>query len=103
MPRELYVLSEILSVIEKFEKTHACRPAAVCLNTRHMLELMDEWADLFDGSRPLAQGVRFVVVAQHEAPRPRALPLPAAGRGRAATPPDADVLLAWSTGRQNLA
>jgi hypothetical protein len=93
------VLSQILSVIEGFERTHGCPPAAVCLNTRHMLELMDEWADLFDG-QPLALGVRLVVVAESEAPLPQALGAPARPR---APEPDADVLLAWTPGQQSFA
>ena len=97
------MLSEILSVIREFEEGHGIRPTAVCLNTRHMLELMDEWADLFDGSQPLALGVRFVVVAERDAPCPKALAAPASTRSRAAAAPDADVLLAWSTGRQQRA
>lgn len=95
------MLSQILSVIEEFERTHGSRPAAVRLNTHHMLELMDEWADLFDG-QPLALGVRLVVVADGEAPLPQAVGAGASARPRAVTP-DADVLLAWNPGRRSFA
>lgn len=97
------MLNRILSLINDFERTHGNRPAAVCLNARHMLALMDEWADLFDREQPLALGVRLVVVSQAEAPRPQAMARPASARSRFATSPDADVVLAWTPNQQNRA
>lgn len=95
------MLSQILFLINEFESRQGCRPAAVRLSARHMLELMDEWAERFDREPPLTLGVRLVVVRDAEAPQPQALARPASARNHPAAALDADVALAWTPNPQN--
>lgn len=70
------MLSYILRIMQEFEREHGRRPQVICLNPRHMRELLHECPDLFNEKRPIPLGFRVVVLSEKELPHPKAMWLP---------------------------
>ena len=70
------MLSYILKIMQEFERAHGRRPHTICLNPRHMRQLMHECPDIFSERRPVPLGFRVVVLPEDELPHPKALWLP---------------------------
>lgn len=67
------MLSYILRIMQEFERTHGRHPQVICLNPRHMRQLMHECPDLFNERRPVPLGFRVVVLPEEELPHPKAV------------------------------
>jgi hypothetical protein len=70
------MLSQILGIIQEFERSHGRRPQLVCLNERHVEELRTEYPGLFDEDTVMRWGFRIMVVTESELPHPKAVWLP---------------------------
>jgi hypothetical protein len=78
------MLSYIMRIMQEFEREQGRRPQVICLNSRHMRELMHECPDLFNDRRPVPLGFRVIVLSEETLPHPKAvwLPPPAATKHR---------------------
>lgn len=70
------MLNYILRILQEFEREQGRRPQVICLNPRHLRELLHECPDLFNRKRPVPLGFRVVVLSEKELPHPRAVWLP---------------------------
>jgi hypothetical protein len=70
------MLSYIMGLVQAFEYKHGVRPQMVCLNPRHLRQLLVEYPDIdreifFNGL-----GVRILVLPENDLPHPRVEWLP---------------------------
>ena len=81
------MLSYIMGLVQAYEYRHGVRPQMVCLNPRHLRQLLVEYPDI-DHEKFITQlGVRILVLPENELPHPRVVWLPpirTIGEGRPA-------------------
>jgi hypothetical protein len=70
------MLSHLLGIIQEFERNHGRRPQLVCLNQRHLRQLMEECPRLFDGDAAVPLGFRILMLPEADLPHPKAVWLP---------------------------
>lgn len=96
------MFSYILRIIQEFEQTHGRRPQWICLNPRHMHQLMEECPDLFNQETAMPLGFRLMIVPESNLAHPRAVWLPPRKPKTRQPLPSEDLqLISWSTGRRH--
>lgn len=70
------MLSYILRIMQEFERTYGRHPQVICLNPRHMRQLLDECPNFFSVDRPIPLGFRVKVMPESTLPHPKALWVP---------------------------
>ena len=70
------MLSYIMGLVQAFEYRHGFRPQMVCLNPRHLRQLLVEYPNV-DPEKFFSQlGFRILLVQEHDLPHPRVVWLP---------------------------
>jgi len=70
------MFTDLLKLIQDFERTHGHRPQVICLNPTHMRQFMEECPDLFSPETAMPLGFRLVIVPESELAHPKAMWLP---------------------------
>ena len=71
------MLSYLFGLIQAFERAHGPLPLLVCLNTRHLQQLLNECPNLASGNHPMPLGFRISVLPEDALPHPKVMLLPA--------------------------
>jgi hypothetical protein len=71
------MLSYLFGLIQAFERAHGRLPLLVCLNTRHLQQLLNECPCLASGNHPMPLGFRISVLPEDALPHPKVMLLPA--------------------------
>lgn len=70
------MLSYVMGLVQAFEHRHGFRPQMVCLNPRHLRQLLAEYPDV-DPEKFFSQlGVRILVLPENDLPHPCVVWLP---------------------------
>lgn len=70
------MLSSLMGLVQAFERTHGFRPHLVCLNLRHLRQLLAEYPEV-DQEKLLANlGFRILLLHEYDLPHPRVAWLP---------------------------
>jgi len=83
------MLSYIMGLVQAFEYKHGVRPQMVCLNPRHLRQLLVEYPDIDREKFFNGLGVRILVLPENDLPHPRVERLPS-GRPRVEARPVID-------------
>lgn len=70
------MLSYIMGLVQTFEYRHGVRPQVVCLNPRHLRQLLVEYPDIDREKFFSGLGVRILVLPENDLPHPRVEWLP---------------------------
>ena len=70
------MLSYIMGLVQAFEYKHGVRPQMVCLNSRHLHQLLVEYPDIDREKFFNGLGVRILVPPENDLPHPRVEWLP---------------------------
>jgi hypothetical protein len=70
------MLSYIMGLVQAFEYRHGVRPQVVCLNPRHLRQLLVEYPDIDREKFFSGLGVRILVLPENDLPHPRVEWLP---------------------------
>ncbi len=70
------MLSYLFGLIQAFERAHGRLPLLVCLNTRHLQQLLNECPHLASGNHPMPLGFRISVLPEDALPHPKVMLLP---------------------------
>lgn len=70
------MLSYIMGLVQAFEYKHGVRPQMVCLNPRHLRQLLVEYPDIDREKFFNGLGVRILVLPENDLPHPRVEWLP---------------------------
>jgi len=70
------MLSYIMGLVQAFEYRHGFRPQMVCLNPRHLRQLLVEYPDIDHEKFFSKFGVRILVLPENDLPHPRVVWLP---------------------------
>lgn len=95
------MFSQLLGVIQDFERKHGHRPQVICLNPRHMQLFMRECPDLFDPETAMPLGFRILILPEHELPHPKAMWLRRRRKVKRALPDREVELIPWQRAKQN--
>jgi hypothetical protein len=70
------MLSYIVGLVQAFEYKHGVRPQMVCLNSRHLHQLLVEYPDINHEKFFSKLGIRILVLPENDLPHPRVEWLP---------------------------
>lgn len=70
------MLSYIMGLVQAFEHRHGVRPRMVCLNPRHLHQLLVEYPDIDHEKFCSRLGFRILVLPENDLPHPRVEWLP---------------------------
>jgi hypothetical protein len=80
------MLSYIIGLVQAFEHKHGVRPQMICLNPRHLHQLLVEFPDIDQEKFFHKLGVRILVLPENDLPHPIVEWMPSGRSGEEARP-----------------